>query len=95
MSTLIGVSLLTWVVLDTARRAFFARGRCGVLLARLGGRRAAAGATECHLARLLLTGRIDRAAYRRAIAELAHRSSRPDVRVPALRRVRGARGWTT
>ena len=95
MSTLIGVALLTWVVLDTVRRVVFARGRCGVLLARLRGRRAAAGAAECRLARLLLAGRIDRATYRRAMAGLAHKSCRPNERVPALRRVLGARGRTT
>ncbi|MFF4576583.1 hypothetical protein [Streptomyces sp. NPDC001410] len=95
MATLIGVALLTWAVLDTARRVVFARGRCGVLLARLGGRRAAAGAAECRLVSLLLAGRIGRAGYRRAMAGLAHRSCRPNECIPVLRRVLGTRRRTT
>jgi len=94
MATLIGVGLLTWGVLDTLRRVVFARGRCGVLLAGLGGRRTETGAAECRLVRLLLAGRIDRATYRRAMADLAQRSCRPNERVPALRRVLGVRGRT-
>ena len=95
MSTLIGAALLTWIALDTVRRVLFARGPCGVLLAWLGGRRVAAGAAECRQVRLLLAGRIDRAGYRRAMADLARKSCRPDEGVPALRRVLGARGRTS
>ncbi|WP_328690351.1 hypothetical protein OHA74_14415 [Streptomyces phaeochromogenes] len=91
MSTLIGVALLEWIAVDTVRRVIVARGRCGVLLARLGGRRAASGAVECRLVRLLLAERIDRAAYHRAMDELAHKGHQPDVRTAAIRRVPGAR----
>ncbi|MGW3938514.1 hypothetical protein [Streptomyces sp. NBC_00024] len=92
MSTLIGAALLAWIAVDTVRRVIVARGRCGVLLARLGGRRAADGAAECRLARLLLAGRIDRAVYRRAMGRLARRGRQPDVRTAAIRRVLGALG---
>ena len=94
MSTLIGVALLAWIAVDAVRRVVATRGRCGVLLARLGGRRAGDGAAECRWARLVLADRIDRAAYRQAMDELAHKSHQPDVRTVAIRRVLGARGQT-
>ncbi|ALV33156.1 hypothetical protein [Streptomyces sp. CdTB01] len=92
MSTLVGMALLAGIVCDSVRRIIAARGPCGVLLARLGGRRAAAGAAECRVVRLLLAQRIDRAAYRRAMDDLAHKSWHPYVRVPAARRAHGVRG---
>ncbi|MFF9136762.1 hypothetical protein ACF09G_04205 [Streptomyces albogriseolus] len=81
ITTLIGALLfalvLAGLVYDTARLCTLtARHRPS--LARLGGRRAAAVATERRLAHRLLTGRIDAATYRRRMTGLAHRTPHPE-----------------
>ncbi|MEU1273216.1 hypothetical protein [Streptomyces sp. NPDC005799] len=94
MSTLIGAALLVAMACVSVRRVLAARGPLGVLLARLGGRRAAAGAAECRQVQLLLTDRISPAAYRAATAGLA-RGRRPGSRVYTVRRLLGPRGHAT
>ena len=71
MTTLIGALLLAGATYDTMRLlALSARRR--PTLSRLAGHRAAAIAAERQLAHHLLTGRIDAAAYRRRMSDLAH-----------------------
>jgi hypothetical protein len=88
MSTLIGAALFAGMAIDSVRR-IVAHGRSGVLLAHLRGRRAVAGALECHAVRQLLTGRIDHATYHCAMDDLAHTSRGQSARLLVNRHARG------